>query len=224
MPYALSTLGDLDLRSDDEPLHVGAAGHHAAKRGLDLLIGLPLLLMTLPLLLGVALAVACSGRGGVLFRQTRIGRGGRPFTMLKFRTMRPGAASLRDELAALDEGNGVLFKIKRDPRVTAIGRILRRFSLDELPQLINVVRGEMSLVGPRPALPEEVLLYSPLERCRLAARPGLTGLWQVSGRSDLSWEQSVGLDLHYVRHASAPLDLTILCRTFSAVVFGRGAY
>jgi lipopolysaccharide/colanic/teichoic acid biosynthesis glycosyltransferase len=138
--------------------------------------------------------------------------------------MLPGADGLRGDLQVLDDGNGMLFKVRRDPRVTRCGRVLRRLSLDELPQLVNVLRGDMSLVGPRPALPEEVARYTPHERRRLQTRPGMTGLWQVSGRSDLSWEQSVHLDLHYVQHCSAALDLRILLRTVSAVMTGRGAY
>jgi lipopolysaccharide/colanic/teichoic acid biosynthesis glycosyltransferase len=192
------------------------------QRVFDVVGSMVLLVLLLPVLLLIALLVA--GEGGVLFRQTRVGRDGALFTVLKFRTMRPGADGLRGELQVRDEANGMLFKVRRDPRVTRCGRVLRRLSLDELPQLVNVLRGDMSLVGPRPALPEEVARYTPHERRRLQTRPGMTGLWQVSGRSDLSWEQSVHLDLHYVQHCSAALDLRILLRTVSAVMTGRGAY
>lgn len=193
-------------------------------RAFDLVGALVLLLVLAPVFAGLALAVAAGSRGGVLYRQTRVGQHGRLFTIYKFRTMVAEGHARRVALHGLDEGNGVLFKIRRDPRVTPVGRVLRRLSLDELPQLLNVVRGEMSLVGPRPALPEEVAVYDVRERGRLLAKPGITGLWQVSGRSDLGWEESVGLDLHYVRHACLLLDLQILVRTVTAVTSGRGAY
>jgi lipopolysaccharide/colanic/teichoic acid biosynthesis glycosyltransferase len=198
--------------------------NRAVHRAFDVVGATLLLLMTAPALLVVMLSVVCTSRGGALFRQTRVGRQGVMFTVLKFRTMHVDGDSLRHELRSLDEGNGVLFKIRRDPRVTPVGRVLRRLSLDELPQLINVLRGEMSLVGPRPALPDEVARYDAVERRRLLTKPGMTGLWQVSGRSDLSWAQSVELDLHYVRHADLWLDLRILLLTVRAVLTGRGAY
>ncbi len=160
----------------------------------------------------------------MLFRQTRIGIDGRQFTMLKFRSMVVDAEARRAALEAFNEGNGVLFKMKRDPRVTRVGAVIRRLSLDELPQLFNILRGDMSLVGPRPPLPEEVALYSHDATRRLRVRPGLTGLWQVSGRSDLSWEESLRLDLRYVDNWSLALDLAILWRTGRAVLRGVGAY
>ena len=160
----------------------------------------------------------------MLFRQTRVGVDGREFTMLKFRSMVAGADRLVDQLRGDDDGNGVLFKMKNDPRVTRMGGVLRKYSLDELPQLFNVVRGEMSLVGPRPPLPSEVAGYGGDTHRRLRLRPGLTGLWQVSGRSDLSWEESLRLDLRYVENWSMALDLQILIRTFRAVAHGAGAY
>jgi len=168
--------------------------------------------------------VKATSRGPVLFRQTRVGRGGAEFSMLKFRSMCVDAEERKAELHALSEGNGVLFKMKQDPRVTPIGRVLRRLSLDELPQLFNVLRGEMSLVGPRPPLPAEVALYAPDDTRRMLVKPGLTGLWQVSGRSDLTWEESVRLDLRYVDNWSMALDLLILCKTARAVLRGGGAY
>ena len=194
------------------------------QRLLDVVGSALLLVVLAPLLLLIAAAVAGTSRGGVIYRQTRIGAGGKPFTVLKFRTMHPGGHAKRYELLHLDEGNGVLFKIRRDPRVTPVGRVLRRLSVDELPQLLNVLRGEMALVGPRPALPEEVAGYDRDERQRLEAVPGITGLWQVSGRSDLTWTESVALDVHYVRHASFWLDVRILLRTVVVVATGRGAY
>jgi lipopolysaccharide/colanic/teichoic acid biosynthesis glycosyltransferase len=172
----------------------------------------------------IAIAVKVSSHGPVLFRQVRIGMDGNEFTMLKFRSMVVDAEQRRAELMARDDGNGVLFKLKRDPRVTRVGAIIRRFSLDELPQLFNIISGDMSLVGPRPPLPEEVAGYSNDASRRLRVRPGLTGLWQVSGRSDLSWEESLRLDLRYVDNWTLALDLAILWRTLRAVIRGAGAY
>jgi len=177
-----------------------------------------------PVLLATAVAVRLDSPGPALFRQTRVGRRGELFTMLKFRSMRVDAEVVREDLGDQDEGAGLLFKIREDPRVTPLGRWIRKFSVDELPQLWNVVRGEMSLVGPRPALPGEVEKYDFDPRRRLAVKPGLTGLWQVSGRSDLTWEQSVRLDVKYVDNWSLRLDLWILTRTVRAVLEHRGAY
>ncbi|MEU8039109.1 sugar transferase [Streptosporangium sp. NPDC049078] len=181
-----------------------------------------LLTALLPLLAGVAVAVRASGPGPVFFRQTRVGRDGAEFTIYKFRTMRADAEHRK--IALSSDGPGLLFKIRNDPRVTPLGARLRRHSLDELPQLINVVLGHMSLVGPRPPLPEEVARYGDDVRRRLLVKPGMTGLWQVSGRSDLSWEESVRLDLRYVESWSLMLDLQILWKTWSAVARGAGAY
>ncbi len=207
---------------------VEAPGHRTAyavaKVVLDRVLGLVLALLALPVVLVAAAAVRLDSRGPAFFHQTRIGRDGEPFTMLKLRTMTTSAEDLRTELVELDEGNGVLFKIRRDPRVTRVGGVLRRTSIDELPQLLNVVRGEMSLVGPRPALPEEVECYSDAERRRLAVKPGLTGLWQVSGRSLLSRERSMRLDTAYVDNGRAATDASILVRTVAAVVSRRGAF
>ncbi|MFL6238680.1 MAG: sugar transferase [Actinomycetes bacterium] len=178
-----------------------------------------------PMMIVIALAVRLTSPGPALFRQTRVGRDGREFTLLKFRTMVTGADELRAQLDHLNIcETGPLFKIPCDPRVTRVGSWLRRTSLDELPQLFNVVLGQMALVGPRPPLPSEVARYTDDVRRRLLVKPGLTGLWQVSGRSDLSWEESVRLDLRYVENWSLSLDAAILARTWSAVVKGRGAY
>ena len=163
-------------------------------------------------------------KGPGFFVQTRVGKDGRPFRMVKLRTMRRDAESLLDSLAAENESDGVLFKIKRDPRITRMGYWLRRSSLDELPQLFNVLRGDMSLVGPRPALPEEVAEYDMVARRRLVVKPGITGLWQVSGRSDLLWDESLRLDLYYADNWRLLDDLSIAARTVTAVAFGRGAY
>jgi exopolysaccharide biosynthesis polyprenyl glycosylphosphotransferase len=192
-----------------------AAGRVAAAAGLVVLA---------PVFVTVAAAVRLTSRGPALFRQTRIGRHGEPFTLCKFRTMHERAEDDRHRLIDLNETDGLLFKVRRDPRVTPVGRVLRRFSVDELPQLWNVVRGDMSLVGPRPPLPDEVARYDGDLRRRLLVKPGLTGLWQVSGRSDLSWDESVRLDLYYVENWSLTLDLLILLRTVASVLVGRGAY
>ncbi|MCX4553693.1 sugar transferase [Streptomyces sp. NBC_01267] len=177
-----------------------------------------------PLFLVIALAVRLSSAGPVFYRQERIGQAGSPFVMWKFRTMHLGAETRKAELTASNEVDGPLFKIRRDPRVTRAGRLLRRASLDELPQLVNVALGDMSLVGPRPPLPEEAALYTETEARRLAVRPGMTGLWQISGRSDLSWDEAVQLDLQYVDNWSFTSDVDVMARTLRAVVDGRGAY
>jgi exopolysaccharide biosynthesis polyprenyl glycosylphosphotransferase len=182
------------------------------------------LVLLSPAMLVVALLIRMTSAGPVLFRQVRVGRGGREFTVLKFRTMVQDAESRKVELMAANENDGVLFKIREDPRITRVGRWLRRYSLDELPQLINVLRGEMSLVGPRPPLPEEVAQYGGDVYRRLVVKPGLTGLWQVSGRSDLSWDESVRLDLRYVDNWTLAMDLQIMWKTWSAVFRGSGAY
>lgn len=183
-----------------------------------------LLLLLAPTLGVIALAVRVTSTGPALFRQTRVGKEGREFTLLKFRTMSADAEARRAELDTRNEHDGALFKIRRDPRVTPLGRWLRRYSLDELPQLVNVVRGQMSLVGPRPPLPREVAEYGHDVRRRLVVRPGLTGLWQISGRADLSWEESVRLDLRYVENWSLAFDIVILWKTLGAVVRASGAY
>jgi exopolysaccharide biosynthesis polyprenyl glycosylphosphotransferase len=182
------------------------------------------LLLLSPLLLAIAAAIRLSSPGPALFRQTRVGRNGTTFTVLKFRSMYIDAEERLAELRAVNEKDGVLFKIRDDPRVTRLGRWLRRYSLDELPQLCNVLAGQMSLVGPRPPLPSEVEQYAGDVNRRLVVKPGLTGLWQVSGRSDLSWEESVRIDLRYVENWSLALDAMILWRTIFAVVKSQGAY
>jgi exopolysaccharide biosynthesis polyprenyl glycosylphosphotransferase len=195
-----------------------------AKAVFDRIGAAALLLLIAPALLTLAVAVKTTSTGPVLFRQRRVGRDGQVFAMLKLRTMEVGAERKVTELIPSSNGNGVLFKMRVDPRVTRVGRFLRRYSLDELPQLINVLKGEMSLVGPRPPLPSEVEKYGPEMRRRFLVKPGLTGLWQVSGRSDLSWEESVRVDVHYVENWSLFLDLVILWRTGGAVIRGKGAY
>ena len=183
-----------------------------------------LLVLLAPLMVLVGLLVLMDSPGGALYRQCRVGKDGREFTIWKFRTMVVGAHGARAGLTDRNEGAGLLFKLRRDPRVTRVGTVLRRYSLDELPQLFNVLTGSMSLVGPRPPLPEESAAYGPDIRRRLLVKPGLTGLWQISGRSDLSWEEAVRLDLRYVEDWSLALDTVILWKTLRAVLYGQGAY
>lgn len=199
-------------------------GQRVAKRLFDIVISGFLIIATSPLMAALAVLVKIDSRGPVLFRQERVGIEGTHFGMLKFRSMVPDAESRLVDLAHRNEGHGVLFKIKDDPRITRIGRYLRRFSLDELPQLFNIFAGSMSLVGPRPPLPREVEAYEHDVRRRLLVKPGLTGLWQVSGRSNLSWQDSVRLDLYYVENWSLAGDLIILLKTFRAVFGSSGAY
>ncbi len=196
----------------------------AIKRAIDVVVaGLGLLVLS-PLLLMISVLIRLESSGPAVFRQTRVGRGGRPFTVLKFRTMREGAEQEVEALSALNEAGGPLFKIRNDPRLTRVGQLLRRISLDELPQLYNVLRGEMSVIGPRPGLPSEVEQYQDWHRKRLETWPGLTGLWQVSGRSDLSFDEMVLLDIYYIENWSLLLDLQIALRTVPAILFGTGAY
>jgi lipopolysaccharide/colanic/teichoic acid biosynthesis glycosyltransferase len=209
-----------------------ARTYPALKRPFDLVVAGLLLAVLSPLLLVIALLVCLTSRGPILFRQERVGEGGRRFRMLKFRSMSADAPTdpHRDYAVAYIQGlapqlaseQGLLYKLASDPRVTPVGRILRKLSLDELPQLWNVVRGEMSLVGPRPPLPYEVELYQPAHRARLEATPGMTGLWQVSGRNRTTFEEMVALDLEYIERCSLAFDLRILARTIPVVLFGDG--
>ncbi|MGW1617603.1 sugar transferase [Streptomyces sp. NPDC002172] len=199
-------------------------GRRAIKEVVDRVGAAVLLMLFAPLMASVALLVLADSRGGAFYRQRRVGKDGREFTILKFRTMVVGAHRARAQLADRDEGAGLLFKVRRDPRVTRVGAVLRRYSIDELPQLFNVLTGAMSLVGPRPPLPEECAAYDPDIRRRLLVKPGLTGLWQISGRSDLPWEEAVRLDLRYVEDWSLALDTVILWKTMRAVLHGQGAY
>ena len=219
---SIRPIAGLSLLHLERPSAVG--GRLLGKAAFDRTLGSLILLAAMPFMLLVALAIRLTSRGPALFRQTRVGVDGREFEMLKFRSMVVDAEARREDLLGLSDGNGVLFKMRDDPRVTRVGRVIRRFSIDELPQLINVVKGEMSLVGPRPPLPEEVAGYSEDATRRLKVRPGVTGLWQVSGRSDLSWEESLRLDLRYTDNWSLTLDMQILWRTFRAIMRGSGAY
>jgi exopolysaccharide biosynthesis polyprenyl glycosylphosphotransferase len=194
------------------------------KRALDLVLASLCVAALLPLFGAVALAIKLDSPGPIFYRQQRVGKHGRRFWMLKFRSMRQDADRLLDTLRAHNEASGPLFKMRRDPRITRVGRLLRRWSLDELPQLFNVLRGDMSLVGPRPPIPAEVEEYEDWQHGRLRAVPGITGLWQVSGRSEVPFHDMVRLDLHYIRNWSLGLDLVILLRTIPAVLTSRGAY
>lgn len=212
----------MSLLHVEEPTFTGP--QRLAKEVFDRTAALAALVVLAPVFLVVSLAVKVDSPGPVFFRQTRVGRDGRRFSMVKFRTMVVGADRLRADLEHRNEADGLLFKLRTDPRVTRTGRLLRRYSIDELPQVFNVLRGEMSMVGPRPPLPAEVELYERHVNRRLLVKPGITGLWQVSGRSDLPWSEAVRLDLYYVDHWSPTMDLTIIAKTFSAVIRGSGAY
>ncbi len=205
------------LRVGERPLY------DLSKRAFDAAFALTLLVMTLPVSLVAALLVRLSSPGPILFRQVRCGHEGQPFTCYKFRTMVDGASHLREVLRPLNEVDGPVFKMRNDPRITRVGRWLRRLSIDELPQLINVLRGEMSVVGPRPPLPEEVEEYGPREWRRLAVKPGLTCLWQVSGRSLIGFDEWMALDLAYVERRGFWYDVQLVLRTVPAVFTGRGA-
>ncbi len=199
-------------------------GNAALKRALDLVVASGLLLLTLPLWMVSAVAIRLDSPGPVLFRQRRLSRDGESFTILKFRTMSVDAEAKVAELQHLNQADGHFFKIVADPRVTRTGRWLRRWSIDELPQLLNVLRGDMSMVGPRPPLPEEVAAYDPWQLRRLRVRPGITGVWQVSGRSDVAFDEAVRLDLFYIENWSLGYDLYLLARTVGAVLSRRGAW
>ncbi|MCZ2804093.1 sugar transferase [Modestobacter sp. VKM Ac-2983] len=212
----------LPLLSVEQPRFEG--WRRVVKGALDRSVASLALLFLTPVLVALALAIRLSGPGPVLYQQQRVGLGGRHFTMLKFRSMVVGADQQVSGLSDGNEADGLLFKIRQDPRVTPVGRWMRRLSLDELPQLVNVLTGDMSLVGPRPPLPAEVARYDTSVSRRLLVKPGLTGLWQISGRSDLPWEEAVRLDLRYVENWSLALDVQILWKTARAVVSASGAY
>jgi lipopolysaccharide/colanic/teichoic acid biosynthesis glycosyltransferase len=220
-------------RSDTRAPHAARRGLEVGCRLLDLAVSAVMLVLALPLMLVIAAAIRLESRGPVLFRQRRVGLGEVPFTLYKFRTMREGASHKvhQDFVLSLIAGEappaasdgGPAFKLTSDPRVTRVGRVLRRTSLDELPQLLNVLRGQMSLVGPRPPIPYEVEHYPPHWFGRFAVKPGLTGLWQVNGRSEVTLEEMIKLDLEYVQRRSVWLNVWILVRTIPAVLSLRGA-
>jgi len=198
---------------------------YMAKRLLDIAVSTLALVALLPIFVVTALSIVVENPGPVFFVQTRVGRNGRHFRFYKFRSMVVNAEKLKTELAARNESkDGVIFKMKKDPRITRTGRVIRKFSIDELPQLINVLKGDMSLVGPRPPVPKEVEQYTLEQRKRLHAIPGITGLWQVSGRSDIPFTDQVRLDLQYIQSAGVINDLRLLLKTIPAVLSGKGAY
>lgn len=194
------------------------------KRSLDVLLSLLILAAIWPAFVVICAAIAVTSPGPVFFVQTRVGRDGRTFGMIKFRSMYQDAEQRRAEIEKLSDREGICVKVKDDPRITRVGLVLRRWSLDELPQLINVLKGDMSLVGPRPALVDEVAAYPEHAHRRHNVLPGITGPWQVSGRADIGFDEMIALDLDYVRRASVVTDAMILLRTFRAVVGGKGAY
>ncbi|WP_084011326.1 sugar transferase [Pseudofrankia sp. DC12] len=218
----LRPVAGLPLLHIEEPELTGA--RRLMKAGLDRGLALAVVLLASPVFLALALAVRLTSRGPAVFKQKRVGQGRHEFTMYKFRSMYTDAEARLAELQGSNEGAGLLFKMKDDPRVTPAGRFLRKWSLDELPQLFNVLNGTMSLVGPRPPLPREVAAYEKDVHRRLLVKPGLTGLWQISGRSDLDWDEAVRLDLRYVENWSLAMDLIILWRTLFAVLRREGAY
>lgn len=199
-------------------------GYRVTKRAFDLIVGSGILLLLLPVIPLVALMIRFDSEGPVFYRQQRIGMGGRPFRFYKFRSMRADSDRLRADLEARNELTGPVFKIKNDPRVTAVGQFLRRSSLDEIPQIFNVLKGDMSIVGPRPALPGEVARYEAWHRRRLDVKPGITCLWQVAGRSHVDFDEWMRLDIEYMSRRSLRTDVAIFVKTIPAVIARRGAY
>lgn len=199
--------------------------YQVLKRMLDLIIALVGLIVFSPLFLLVAVSIKIEDPGGpILFKQLRVGENGRTFSMYKFRSMIHDAETLLDSLIGMNDVSGPMFKMKKDPRITRVGFWIRKTSIDEFPQLINVLKGEMSLVGPRPPLPREVIIYSNYDMQRLFVKPGCTGIWQVSGRSNLSFEEMVKLDLQYIENRSLILDLKLIARTFLVLIGSKDAY
>ncbi len=235
IPFALPAAGFRFSRAEPQHKSATADGYihyqtvrakpvqRAMKRLIDIVVSGTALALLSPLLLGVAFLVKVTSRGPLLFRQVRVGQHGRQFHMLKFRSMVVNAEELKARLLAQNEQQGPVFKMKSDPRITAIGRFIRKYSIDELPQLLNVLRGEMSLVGPRPPIPAEVAKYEAWQRRRLSVRPGLTCVWQVSGRNEISFEEWMYLDMQYIDHWSLQRDLELIAKTVPVVLTGRGA-
>jgi exopolysaccharide biosynthesis polyprenyl glycosylphosphotransferase len=218
---SLDEIGDWTLVVFASPAG-NALWEMAVKRMVDLVLSFLFLVLGSPVWIAIAIAVACSGKGPILFRQRRCTLRGRVFTMYKFRTMVADAEAKRGTLAAANESDGPVFKIRNDPRVTRVGRFLRRYSLDEIPQLLNVLKGDMSLVGPRPPIPAEVEQYDDWQRRRLSMRTGCTCLWQIGGRNDVDFDEWMRLDLRYIDHWSLALDAKILVGTIWAVLRGTG--
>jgi len=206
------------------PVTDDPTGYRVAKRILDIVVAALALIAAAPVMILTAIVVKLESDGTVFFHHTRLGQGGEPFQFYKFRSMCQEAVTLRAAVDGLNEVSGPVFKIRKDPRITVVGRIIRKLSVDELPQLWHVLSGRMTLVGPRPPIPEEVERYEPWMLERLSVKPGLTCIWQVSGRSDIGFEEWMRLDVEYVRRRSLWLDLRILAQTIPAVFTGRGAY
>jgi exopolysaccharide biosynthesis polyprenyl glycosylphosphotransferase len=235
IPFALPACGYRFARAKpacadaipDGYVHYSSVQHKPFQVGLKRLIDIVASSLALfflsPLLLGTVIAVKLTSRGEVLFRQTRVGLHGRTFHMLKFRSMVRNAEELRAKLMAQNEQSGPVFKMQRDPRITAVGRFIRKYSIDELPQLINILRGDMSIVGPRPPIPSEVARYQPWQRRRLSVRPGLTCVWQVSGRNEIGFDEWMLLDMRYIDHWSLGQDIQLILKTVPVVLLGRGA-
>jgi exopolysaccharide biosynthesis polyprenyl glycosylphosphotransferase len=235
VPFALPASGFRFSRAEPQHKAASADGYihyltvrakpvqRAIKRAIDICVSATALTLLSPLLLSVAALIKLTSRGPLLFRQARVGQHGHQFNMLKFRSMVVNAEELKARLLALNEQEGPVFKMKSDPRITAVGRFIRKYSIDELPQLLNVLRGEMSLVGPRPPIPAEVAKYEAWQRRRLSVRPGLTCVWQVSGRNEISFEEWMYLDMQYIDHWSLQGDLELLAKTVPVVLTGRGA-
>lgn len=218
---AFSALVD-EVRGDYDPSRSG--GYLTLKRLFDIGASMFGLMLILPLIPFIVLLIKLETKGPIFFKQARVGYRGRMFACYKFRSMAVDAEEVKERLEHLNEASGAAFKIKDDPRITGVGRFLRRSSLDEFPQLFNVLRGDMSIVGPRPQIPSEVAEYTPRQACRLLVKPGLTCLWQVSGRSHLDFEEWMELDQEYVRRAGLRMDTEILLRTLPAVIERKGAY
>ncbi len=212
------------IRTEDISVSTRPGFYELSKRVEDFVLSLVLIALLAPLMAIVAAAIKLTSHGTVIFKQTRAGVNGQPFTMYKFRTMRMGAQEDRVFLEHMNEKSGPIFKIAEDPRLTFVGRLLRRSSIDEIPQLFNVLAGSMSLVGPRPLWWPEAQQVTGQDKRRMTVKPGMTGLWQISGRSELSYEQAMKIDLYYVRHRSLLLDLLILFQTLPAVLSTHGAY
>jgi exopolysaccharide biosynthesis polyprenyl glycosylphosphotransferase len=235
IPFALPACGFRFGRARPEHEHAVADGYvhylsvrrkpvqYALKRVFDILSSAIALAILSPLMIVVAVLIKLTSRGSVLFRQERVGLHGRPFDMLKFRSMVSNAEALKAKLMARNEQQGPVFKMARDPRITAVGRFIRKYSIDELPQLINILRGDMSIVGPRPPIPSEVARYEAWQRRRLSVRPGLTCVWQVSGRNEISFEEWMYLDMQYIDHWSLAQDFQLILKTVPVVLTGRGA-
>ena len=218
------TIGAHTLDLPQQPTAPPGPAFEQSKRVSDAIVASLLILLLLPLLGIVALGVFLEDGGSIFYYQMRVGRHGRPFRFYKFRSMVRNADAIKAQLAAQNEASGPIFKMRKDPRITRIGRVLRRYSVDELPQLVNVVRGEMSLIGPRPHLPSEVLLYTTHQKERLDVQPGLLCFREVFGRSEIDFDQWIELDLLYIRHRSFRTDMRIICRTIPAILSAEGAY